>query len=102
MNTDGFGTCADKLDSMLPILPQHRDAKGAWRRFPFFFTLLALVEMNRPLALTELRYTLPECEKKLKRLSTVGATVGAAKGKQEDVHTERKIAVLERVLDVCG
>ena len=88
MNTDGFGKCDDKLDSMLGVLPLHRDAKGAWRRFPFFFTLLALVEMDRPRALSELRYALPECEKKYKRL------------KPKDVHSGRKIAVLERVLDV--
>ena len=40
MSTDGFG------DSMLPVLPLHRDGKGAWHRFPFFFTLLALIETN--------------------------------------------------------
>jgi hypothetical protein len=62
MNTGGLGDCDDKLDSMLPVLPLHRDAKGAWHRFPFFFTLL----------------------------------------EPKDVYSERKIAVLERVLDACG
>ena len=90
MNTGGLGDCEDKLDSMLPVLPLHRDAKGAWHRFPFFFTLLALIEMNRPAALSELRYALPDCEKKHKRL------------KPNDVYSERKIAVLERVLDACS
>jgi hypothetical protein len=90
MNTRGFGNCDDKLDSMLPVLPAHRDAKGGWHRFPVFFTLLALTEMNRPAALSELRYALPECEKKHRRL------------KPKDIHAERKIAVLESVLEACG
>ncbi len=84
MNTDGFGDC------MLPVLPLHRDAKGAWHRFPFFFTLLALIEMSHPAALDELRYALPECEKKLERL------------RPKDVYSERKFAVLERVLGACS
>ena len=90
MNTGGFGECDDKLDGMLPVLPLHRDAKGTWHRFPFFFTLLALIEMSRPAALDELRYALPECEKKLER------------PRPKDVYSERKFAVLDRVLEACG
>ncbi len=90
MNTGGLGDCNDALDRMLPVLPLHRDAKGTWRRFPFFFTLLALIEMDRPAALAELRYALPECQKKHKRLEP------------KDLYAERKIAVLERVFEACS
>jgi hypothetical protein len=45
--------------------------------------------MDRPAALRELRYALSECEKKQKRLKAL------------DVHSERKIVVLERVLEAC-
>ncbi len=86
MNTGVLGGCEDKLDSMLGLLPLHRDDKGTWHRFPFFFTLLALIEMDRPAALAELKYAQPECEKKRKRL------------KPKDTYAERKLEVLDRVL----
>lgn len=85
------GVCAsavedEALDHLLSALPQYRDGKGAWHRFPFFFTLLALSELDHPRVLRELEYTRPECEKKLNRLKPNG-----------DIAL-RRIAVLERIL----
>ena len=89
-NIGGLGDCEATLDFMLDALPQHRDGKGAWRRFPFFYTLLALIEMEHPKAQNELEYALPECERKRKRL------------KPGDDISLRRIAVLDRVLEVCS
>jgi hypothetical protein len=40
-----------------------RDGNGQWRRFPFWYTVLALGEMNAPEALRELRYAAPVLER---------------------------------------
>ena len=82
----GAGACDDAaLDHLLSALPTHRDDKGAWRRFPFFYTLLALLELDNPRAAAELEYALPECERKRKGL------------KPGNVIAARRIAVLDRV-----
>ena len=74
------------LDHLLSALRTHRDEKGAWRRFPFFYTLLALLELDHRKAAAELKYAVPECERKRKGLEP-GNVIAA-----------RRIAVLDRVL----
>ena len=44
-------------------LQSMRDGKGQWRRFPFWYTVLALSDMNAPEALSELRYAAPVLER---------------------------------------
>jgi hypothetical protein len=46
-----------KLASFLQKLSMHRDGKGQWGSFPYFYTLLMLSESLSPLACAELRYT---------------------------------------------
>ena len=48
-------------------LRARRDGKGRWQGFPFYYTLLALLEMEQPWAKQELRYALKACERVLKR-----------------------------------
>ena len=74
------------LDHLLSALRTHRDNEGAWRRFPFFYTLLALLELDHSRANAELEYALPACERKRKGLKP-GSVIAA-----------RRIAVLDRVL----
>jgi hypothetical protein len=57
----------ERLASGLEILRQHRDGKGAWRRFPFYYTLLALSEMGVEDAQREIRYGAPRLEGMLRR-----------------------------------
>lgn len=80
----------DALDHLLSALPKHRDQSGAWRRFPFFYTLLALSELDHPRAVAELEYALPECERRRKMLKP-GNTI-----------TTRRIAVLDHVLEATS
>jgi len=40
-----------------------RDGKGQWRRFPFWYTVLALSEMDVPEASRELKYAAPVLER---------------------------------------
>ena len=60
------------LAAGLKTLKAHRDpAKpGRWRRFGFWYTLLALSEIDLPSARAELRYAAPACERALKRSAT--------------------------------
>ena len=75
------------LAHLLAALPKHRDGRGEWRRFPLFYTLLALLELDHPLARAELRYARPACAKKRKGLEP------------KDTIATRRIAVLDRVLN---
>jgi hypothetical protein len=70
----------------LKALKAHRDNRGKWRRFPFFYTLLALSEIDLPAALDEIKYVSPTCETYLTKAKSPGTT------------SERRRAVVERVL----
>jgi hypothetical protein len=43
-----------------------RDGNGRWRRFPFWYTVLALSEMSAPEAISELRYAAPVLERAIR------------------------------------
>lgn len=57
----------ERQESGMRTLRSCRDGKGRWGRFPFYYTLLALSEIPRPIARAELEYALPGLEKILKR-----------------------------------
>jgi len=77
------------LTSGVKTLKAHRDGKGRWRRFPYYYTLLALSEMNVPGVVTEMRYAAGGCEKLLKRSAAA------------DKYANRRRALAERVLARC-
>jgi hypothetical protein len=72
-------------------LQRLRLGDGRWRRFPFYYTLLALTEMPAALALAELRYAAPACERLLRRDR-------AATGP----YAQRRRLLLERALVTAG
>jgi len=57
----------ERLQAHVDLLSRHRDGKGRWRRFPFYYTLLALLETGSPAAAEEMRYAAPACERLLLR-----------------------------------
>jgi hypothetical protein len=59
------GNSASRINIHLARLARHRDGKGRWGGFPFFYTLLMLSEIADPMASTELQYASPACEKLL-------------------------------------
>jgi hypothetical protein len=85
----GLTDARQRLDAHLRTLAAHRDGKGRWKRFPFYYTLLALSELDHPLARDEMRYAAPTCERMLRR---------TAKG---DVIIRRRRALMLRVLERC-
>ncbi len=73
----------------MTVLKAHRDGTGKWRRFPFFFTLLALTEIDLPAARRERQYAAPVCERYLARM------------KASNQFMVRKRMVAERILAKC-
>jgi len=72
----------------IQTLARQRDGQGRWKRFPFYYTLLALLEIDLPSARDEMHYTAPACERYLRRSPT------------DDVFDQRRRAVVQRVLEV--
>jgi len=56
----------------LRVLASCRSDSGRWNRFPFFYTLLALTELNVPETKKELRWAAPAAERSLKTLRGAG------------------------------
>lgn len=63
----GLEDAERRLDAHLRRLAAHRDGKGRWQRFPFYYTLLALSELDHPHARVEIQYAAPTCERMLRR-----------------------------------
>ena len=78
----------DRLAAGMNSLREHRKGDGSWRRFPPWYTLLALTETDLPAARDELRYAAPRIERALKR---------SADG---DRFVARRRAVGERALEL--
>lgn len=62
-----------RLTGHISVLSEHRDGQGRWKRFPFYYTLLALAEIALPAAIAELRYAAPACTRALARCSEGGS-----------------------------
>ena len=78
-----------RLEAGIKALKELRDGKGRWEKFPFYYTLLALNEMDFPAAIEEMRYSAPILEKFLKRKYKIEMYVG------------RRIILAEKVLTKC-
>jgi hypothetical protein len=56
-----------RLSAFLANLVAHHDGKGAWKGFPYFYTLLLLIEATSPMADEEIQYAAASLEKRLPR-----------------------------------
>jgi len=63
----GLDRNEERLTAGMVALRARRTDDGRWRRFPFYYTLLALSEMNLRPALDEMRYAAPLLEFRVKR-----------------------------------
>lgn len=77
----------DEIDSIIESLKTHRDGKGRWNGFPFYYTLLTLLELDTPAAGAELEYAKPACERALKLTNAT------------DFFSSRRKAILQRLLE---
>ncbi len=77
------------LAAGIKTLKSFRDGRGRWKRFPFYYTLLVLNEIELPSARKEMRYAAPACERLLKRQT-----------KRDKIGKRRRI-LAERILEKC-
>jgi hypothetical protein len=82
----GLDDVERRLNAHLETLSQQRDGQGRWRRFPFYYTLLALSEIDLPLAVQERQYAAPACERYLRRAT------------HDDAIGRRRRAIMQRSL----
>jgi hypothetical protein len=66
----GLNNAERRLVDGIKTLRRYRNGTGRWRRFPFYYTLLALNEIDLPQARVEMRYAAKVCENYLKRSHT--------------------------------
>jgi len=78
-----------RLVAGMKALKAHREGNGRWRRFPFYYTLLALSEIELPSAVEEMRYASTVCERYLRRRP------------EQNKIGERRRLLAERVLEMC-
>jgi hypothetical protein len=55
------------LAAGVALLKESRDRAGGWCRFPFYYTLLALTEINGKRVVDEMQYAAPRLERMLNR-----------------------------------
>jgi hypothetical protein len=89
--TGGVDDAERWLQVHVQTLSQQQGSKGRWKRFPFYYTLLALLEIDLPSARDEMRYSAPACERYLRRSPTL----------TDDVFYRRRRAIVQRVLGRC-
>lgn len=85
----GLEDAERRLAAGMKALKSHRKSNGRWRRFPFYYTLLALSDIDLPSAIEEMRYASPVCERYLRRLP------------KENKIAERRRVLVERILGKC-
>jgi hypothetical protein len=85
-----FPRAEERLRKGLRQLKQLRRGDGTWRRFPFYYTSLALTEIGADLAKAEMRYAAARWRRILPRLAAA-----------EDTIAQRRAAVGRRLLEQC-
>ena len=85
----GLDRNEERLAAGMAALRAHRTDDGRWRRFPFYYTLLALSEMRLKAAQNEMRYAAPLLERYMKRRVA------------DSRFSERRHIICERILARC-
>jgi len=75
-----------EIASGMKYLKKHRLENGKWRRFPFYYTLFALLDIDNKGAIAEITHAAPSIERYLKR------------GRKPDKLSSRRYDILERVI----
>ena len=80
----------ERLRLGLKELKQLRSGNGKWRRFPFYYTCLALTEIGPELAKSEMQYAALYWRNKLKKPASVESSVD-----------RRRAVVGQQLLELC-
>ncbi len=87
LSVGGLEYSEDFIDLGIKALKKHRDGKGRWRRFPFYYTLLVLNELEDKYANEEIHYASKLCERLLNR-----------KTKKNNISQRRQV-LLQKILE---
>ena len=82
----GLEKSEERLALAVRELKRSRTGDGKWRPFPFWYTLLAIADIELPAARREFAYAAPACERHLNRRAG------------RDTYARRRRAVAERAL----
>lgn len=94
LSASGEEEDARRMEHGLAELRHNRDGEGRWRRFPFYYTLLALAEIDHPAVEGEIQYAMRVIERAQRRLQKL-AEQKQAPSEQD----RRRRVVLERILE---
>ena len=83
-----------RIENGLAELRHNRDGEGRWRRFPFYYTLYALADIDHPAVQGEIHYAMRVIERAQRRLQKQAQQKQAAS--EQD---RRRRMVLERILE---
>jgi len=87
--TGDFENKEESLVKGLEVLKSERDGSGKWRRFPFYYTVYVLKDIDLPKARNELAYTRPLMERYLK-------------SNHPGTFTDRRKVVFQQALDLVS
>ena len=87
----GLSRSERRLVAGMRSLRAHRAGGGRWRRFPFWFTLLALSEIEVTGARREMEYAAPVCERYIR----------LRQSRPRNTYSPRRRLVAERILEKC-
>ncbi len=68
----GLEKSEERLASAMETLERHRTGTGRWKNYPFFYTVLALTEIDLELSRAELEYAAVSLERTLKKKKLEG------------------------------
>ena len=92
LGSSGHAEDERRLEHGLVDLKRRRDGKGRWKQYPFYYTLLALSELDLPAVRQEVEYALPAIERVLRRVEKSDPTA-------ESEHERRRRIVIGRLLE---
>jgi len=67
LSAGGLSKSWERLTGGMKYLKENRKEQGRWRWFPFYYTLLAILEIPGSHAISEISYSAPALERMLKR-----------------------------------
>ncbi len=90
LSAEGVNKNKKSLVSGIKYLKSHRDGKGKYKRFPFFYTILALSDINLPESKAEIEYASVLLRKYVNRKET------------DDVYGNRKKVISYKALELIS
>ncbi|HMS33150.1 MAG TPA: hypothetical protein PKC91_03605 [Ignavibacteria bacterium] len=90
LSAEGVRKNKKSLESGINYMKSFRDGKGKYNRFPFFYTVLALSDIDLPESKAEIEYCSSLLRKYVKRKE------------QNDIYSERKKIIAERALEMIS